>query len=527
MLFLYLCVNIYLTIGGFILIIKKDKSMKKRHLFPRLDNDVRQLMDETNTRHIEYISIIVAIIESLSLLMFVLTRSELGREEWLSIYSVLFCIISSVIAFFSTRYILHNKPVNHSFVVILNIVYYLVMSVWSMWSSYRRYENGEQILTFYAVEIMLVCFIAIKPWIGMVLNLIVYAFVYAILFRIDGAAGINPINYSLLVLVCMIGMGVNYHFLMWTAEATIQLEKAKNSEIEDKINILRAIANIYDRVNLLDFKNNTEMSVRDKKQVKYNLDLKIKKHTIMTSGMIEHVMPDQMEDFSRYTDISTIRERLINKRLLSEDFIDVKEGWFRAQYIPVEKDENGIPERVVFTTRNVDEERKREEWLVRIAMTDELTRLFNRRSYDEDLKMYTEQGMEENFAILSADVNGLKKVNDTLGHAAGDELIKAAAECLLFAVGNKGKVYRTGGDEFMVILHTDNPETICDSITSMAKKWQGEYAKELSISVGYATYKDNKDLDIHEIEKKADKEMYQSKAEYYEKKGIDRRHRQS
>ena len=198
-------------------------------------------------------------------------------------------------------------------------------------------------------------------------------------------------------------------------------------------------------------------------------------------------------------------------------------GWFRAQYIPVEVDENGVPTQVVFTTRNVDEEKQREERLVRIAMTDELTSLFNRRSYEEDLNEYKENGLPEDFVILSADVNGLKKVNDTKGHAGGDELIKGAAECLLLAIGSKGKVYRIGGDEFAAILRTDDSQAVFRDIENQVNNWYGQYSHSMSLSIGYASYTDNKELNIHELERKADDAMYKSKAEYYEKKGIDRR----
>lgn len=492
--------------------------MTRKQLFPKVDKDVRRLMDETSTRQIKYISIIVVVFESLTLALFMMTRKNFGKEEWISFHSVLFCILSSLIVYLSTRHILKNQATNHMQVVFLNVAYYLVMSVWSMWSSYYKYRKGEQIITFYAVEIMLVCFIVVKPWVGIVLNLLAYSFVYTVLYQIDHAAGISTINYSILALVSIIGMVVRYHTLKGTSEAMIQLEKTKNSEIEERNKIRWAIANIYDRVNLIDFENCTEMPLRAKEEIRYELDLSVRTHTVMTSNIRQYIMPDQLDDFIRYTDISTVRERLLHKRLISEDFIDVKDGWFRAQYIPVEVDENGVPTKVVFTTRNVDDEKKREEWLIRIAMTDELTRLYNRRSYDEDLKQYKEQGMEEDFAILSADVNGLKNVNDTMGHVAGDELIQAAAECLLLAVGSNGKVYRTGGDEFLAILHTDDAERICQNIESAAKMWQGKYAKELSISIGYAAVKDHKGLDIHEIEKLADQKMYQAKAEYYQNK---------
>ena len=65
-------------------------------------------------------------------------------------------------------------------------------------------------------------------------------------------------------------------------------------------------------------------------------------------------------------------------------------------------------------------------------MTDEMTRLFNRRCYDEDIQLFREKGMDEDFVLLSVDVNGLKVANDTKGHAAGDELIKGSGlPCLL------------------------------------------------------------------------------------------------
>ena len=497
--------------------------MLKDYLFPVVDKEVQKLMDDTSTRSIENISIIVAVFESITLALFILTRKNIGRDEMISIYSVVFCIGTCWLGFFASRLVLKKETYNHGLVVALNAIYYTLMALWAMWGSHSKYQNGEQMVTFYAVEIMLVCFIVLKPWFSMILTLCTYLLLFGMIYPIDGAAGINLINYFILTLISGIGMTVHYHSLRRISEATIKLQKAKDSEIQDKVNILQSIADIYDKVNLIDFRDNTEMSVRDKEHKKYGIDLVEHPHTVMTRKIRERVMPDQLPNFIEYTNISTVRDRLIGKRLISDDFIDVVDGWFRAQYIPVEVDENGVPTQVVFTTRNVDEEKKREERLVRIAMTDELTRLFNRRSYEEDLAEYEKQGLPNDFVILSADVNGLKRVNDTKGHAGGDELIKGAAECLLLAIGSKGKCYRTGGDEFAAILKTDDPDEICRDIDAYAGRWHGKYCDALSISIGYATYRDNEDLDINDLEKKADDAMYKSKAEYYKSKGIDRR----
>ncbi len=497
--------------------------MLKRYFFPVVDKEVQKLMDETSTKSIENISIIVAIFESITLAFFILTRKSIGREELISIHSVLFCILTCLAGFLVSNLLLKKGLEDHWKVVVLNTVYYMLMALWAMWSSHSTYADGEQMLTFYAVEVMLVCFIVLKPWFSMILAILTYVLLFGMIYQVDHAAGINPINYFILTLVSGLGMAVRYNSLMASSEATIKLQKAKDTEIQDKMNILKSIADIYDKVNLIDFKECTEMSVRGKEQKKYTIDLENMPYTIMTRKLREHVMPDQLQDFIRFTNIGTVQERLIGKRLISDDFIDVVDGWLRAQYIPVEVDENGVPTQVVFTTRNVDEEKQREERLVRIAMTDELTRLFNRRSYEEDLAEYAQSGLPEDFVILSADVNGLKKVNDTKGHAGGDELIKGAAECLLLAIGSKGKVYRIGGDEFAAILRTNEPQAVCRDIENQVSNWYGQYSYSLSVSIGYAAHADNEELNIHELEKKADDAMYKSKAKYYEKKGIDRR----
>ncbi|MCR5235661.1 MAG: diguanylate cyclase [Lachnospiraceae bacterium] len=225
-----------------------------------------------------------------------------------------------------------------------------------------------------------------------------------------------------------------------------QYRKIKDQErnMEEKVEILDSMAEIYDNVNLIDFINNTEMSLRDADQKKHGIDMSAQTHTLMNQRLKNQVMPDQIDEFLTFTNIKTVRSRLSHKKLISADFIDVVSGWFRAQYITVDSTLDGIPNVVIFTTRNVDDEKRREEHLIRISMTDEMTRLFNRRCYDEDLRELRNGELSNDFVLFSIDVNGLKTVNDNKGHAAGDELIKGAADCLALSIGNKGKVYRTG-----------------------------------------------------------------------------------
>lgn len=297
----------------------------------------------------------------------------------------------------------------------------------------------------------------------------------------------------------------------------------KETAVKEKMDILDSMAEIYDNVNLIDFVESTEMSLRDPEQKKVFIDMSAQTHTAMNQRIMKRVMPDQLDAFLTFTNITTVRGRLAHKKLISADFIDVLSGWFRAQYITVEATADGIPNLVIYTTRNVDDEKRREEQLVRIAMTDEMTRLFNRRSYDEDLTDYRRGAMPDGFVIFSVDVNGLKVVNDTKGHAAGDELIKGAADCLALSVGSSGKAYRTGGDEFMALVITDDPEDIRKKIEEKLAGWHGIYTEVISLAVGYAAKKDFPTATVDDLERLADTNMYAEKEKHYKLKEYDRR----
>ena len=303
-----------------------------------------------------------------------------------------------------------------------------------------------------------------------------------------------------------------------------QYTKIREQErsMQEKMDLLDSMAEIYNNVNLIDFVNNTETSLRDEEHKKHGIDMTAQTHTLMNQRIRNQIMPDQTEDFLTYTNIKTLRARLVNKKLISADFIDVVSGWFRAQYI-TESTPDGIPNTVIYTTRNVDDEKRREEYLIRISMTDEMTRLYNRRCYDEDLREIREGVLADDFVLFSIDVNGLKTVNDTKGHAAGDELIKGAADCLALSIGKKGKVYRTGGDEFMAVVHIDDPEKLRDEIKQKAKEWHGIYTDEVTMSVGYAAHKDQPDASVDDLEHVADADMYAEKEKHYKERGIERR----
>ncbi len=297
-------------------------------------------------------------------------------------------------------------------------------------------------------------------------------------------------------------------------------------QVTESIDTLSSMAGIYDRVNLLNFRTMTEKSLTDTNTTRSFLHFDGCDHTSMVTGMKNHIAPEQMDSFWEFTNLTTLRERLLDKKSISAEFINITTGWFRAQYITVDKNEDGIPITIIFTVQNIENDKKKEERLIRIAMTDELTHLYNRRSYDDDIAIYRKNGLDDDFTLLSADVNGLKITNDTKGHAAGDELIRGAADCLHVCIGQTGKVYRTGGDEFIAILHTDNYSDLISEIAAMARSWSGQYTDSISISIGCASHKEFPDATVDELERISDRRMYENKEQYYRQTGHDRRKKQ-
>lgn len=161
--------------------------------------------------------------------------------------------------------------------------------------------------------------------------------------------------------------------------------------------------------------------------------------------------------------------------------------------------------------------------------TDDLTGLMNRYSYSLALNGYAEaSSLPEDFAAYTVDINDLKQTNDTLGHEAGDELIRGAAECIRKAFGGEAGIYRTGGDEFVILdraADTEGMEADLDRLKAETNAWTGSAGQKLSLAAGGALAKDHPGLNAEELVRISDLAMYDSKAEYYRLSGHERRGR--
>ena len=176
---------------------------------------------------------------------------------------------------------------------------------------------------------------------------------------------------------------------------------------------------------------------------------------------------------------------------------------------------------VLMLSRVLKEKYEKEKYIY-TSNTDELTKCLNRRAYDSDMEKLD---LSSEWAYISLDLNGLKKANDTLGHSAGDELICATANCMKFAFASYGKIYRIGGDEFVVLIHesVSNIDSILQVFDTTIHDWHGKYSNSISVSYGVVKSSEQDFDSIHSVSKLADERMYKSKSEYYNMSGNDRR----
>ena len=138
---------------------------------------------------------------------------------------------------------------------------------------------------------------------------------------------------------------------------------------------------------------------------------------------------------------------------------------------------------------------------------DILTDAGNRKAFNSKIGML--EGMDISVGICFVDINGLKSVNDEMGHEAGDNVIKEASEAIA-SIFKKKYCYRIGGDEFVVVMPQVSEGTFAQHVERLRKK-----SKKISMAIGSVW--SEKCLDVEELVNIADKNMYADKTEFYSK----------
>ena len=188
-----------------------------------------------------------------------------------------------------------------------------------------------------------------------------------------------------------------------------------------------------------------------------------------------------------------------------------KDLWYRVHAFPSD-------EGVTMYFRNVTEDRASEQHLRHMSMIDELTRLYNRRGFlalsQQQLKLANRK--QHGLLLMFLDLDGLKKINDTHGHRAGDEALAAVADAMRESFRDSDVLGRIGGDEFAALAleaHANDGSILIDRLLSslQARSERADLASPLTVSVGTAYFDPEDATTLEELIAIADRRMYERK----------------
>lgn len=190
---------------------------------------------------------------------------------------------------------------------------------------------------------------------------------------------------------------------------------------------------------------------------------------------------------------------------------------------PFENEELVARVKSLLRMRNLmDELKEKNALLERLAVTDELTGLYNRRHFFDSVREQIALGFRHNFKIacLLMDIDHFKKINDTYGHMAGDEVLRKVG-ALLNSCKREGELLaRFGGEEFVMCLFNTESESAlmaAERFRNLIKTYDFSSSQclvsQITVSIGASVYPQGAIITIDDLIKAADKALYRSKSE--------------
>ncbi|GAE27440.1 diguanylate cyclase/phosphodiesterase [Halalkalibacter wakoensis JCM 9140] len=192
------------------------------------------------------------------------------------------------------------------------------------------------------------------------------------------------------------------------------------------------------------------------------------------------------------------------------------EKWVEKVATPF-RNQNGIIEKIVGQMFDITDQMKLEHALQQLAYNDDLTDLPNRKALDRHIEkaLARSKRHEHNFTLMFIDLDDFKKVNDTMGHEAGDVLLKEVVNRLQDCIRDEDLISRIGGDEFIVVFEETNKAIIEEIAERIIERvalpyFIHEQEAKISLSIGVSMYPDD-GIDKETLIDHADKAMYYAK----------------
>ena len=209
----------------------------KQLLLPKPDKEVDKEIDILNIKTIYYVSLVEGIVQTVSLIVYMLSKyKDFGNLGTLSsVINVSVSIVLCILGFFVSGHYRRKKNIaeSHTAVNVFVTVYMILLILWGMIASVLTYMRGEQIITFFTVELIAVVFIRLRPLVTTVLVLSSYTLFYLYLNFYIKPGMINPYNYFMMGIISVAGALIIYRVTVNYIE-----QKNKANHLNDALEII-------------------------------------------------------------------------------------------------------------------------------------------------------------------------------------------------------------------------------------------------------------------------------------------------
>ena len=275
---------------------------------------------------------------------------------------------------------------------------------------------------------------------------------------------------------------------------------------------LLALAEIYISIYEFDMVNNSLQPIKSNQYIDA-LSASVEGAQEKLYNVMKNItVAEHIDLIMEFCDLSTLRERIGDKKDISTVFTGKINGWCRARFIVLERDETGKISQVLYTVECIHEEKLRENHLLYLSQTDLLTNIYNRGHGEKAISDLIDNKQLGMFILF--DVDKFKLVNDRYGHHIGDEVLIKVAEALTKVVSSGDIAMRLGGDEFAAyfpnVKDKAEGEALINKVFEQIALIHIEPMEEpVSISLGARFVKETDDFDT--VYKSADSGVYVSK----------------
>jgi len=299
---------------------------------------------------------------------------------------------------------------------------------------------------------------------------------------------------------------------IFASRASAEIERRQSEEVLKKNESRLAESQNIAHIGSWEYNTDTdELWWSDEIYRIYGLQNDINKISI--DKFIHHIHPDDrdmLQDQLRSAVPYSLDYRIIRR--------DGSTRWIHEE-VRVNKDIDGIPQLIWGTAQDITDRKRLEEQLQEAAITDDLTGLFNRRGFMALAKKQCKLANrnKNGLSLLFVDLDGMKIINDALGHKAGDQALIDTADVLSKTFRESDIIARMGGDEFAVLLTEPSPYDVENVIISHVEKnisLHNEKARRqyvLKVSIGLSHFDPAHPCSLDELMSRADSMMYKNK----------------